>query len=508
MEDLIGTEIAGCRIESKIGQGGMGAVYKAHHLALDIPVAVKILTSLSAVDKARERFMREARIAAKLRHSNIVGVLNVGTERGIDFIVMEYVDGRNLREVLAERTALPREEAVAIALEVLDALRAAQENGIVHRDIKPENIMIDASGTVRVTDLGLARSVSDVNLTQSSMILGSPLYVAPEQADNPAAADIRADIYSLGCTLFHMLTGSPPFTGTTPVEVILNHTRKPVPHLLEVNPAFSRELDNVVFTMMQKGPQERYQTPREASAALKSALANGETAPAAGSAAAVGRAKKPAKPLSWAVAILFSAVAVGAIVAVFAPQKNPSRPSVVAPADGVGEISDTITTDTAGPPAPATEKKTIKPSAPKPLKNGEVKPEPLIETKKTRVRDPLLSAVKTGDTEELLQLLNDGGSANGAPGAPTTPLHEAVRRGQADQVKLLLQHGGNPNLRDAKGDVPLHYALREDAQLMVRELLQHGADPNLRDHGGKTPLEIAASVSSGVESLVRQHGGR
>ena len=212
--------------------------------------------------------------------------------------------------MLAERTALPREEAVAIALEVLDALRAAQDNGIVHRDIKPENIMIDASGTVRVTDLGLARSVSDVNLTQSSMILGSPLYVAPEQADNPAAADIRADIYSLGCTLFHMLAGSPPFTGTTPVEVILNHTRKPVPHLSEVNPAFPPELDNVVFTMMQKGPQERYQTPQEASAALKSAHASAETAPAAAaSTAAVGRAKKPARQLAWATVLARRAVA-------------------------------------------------------------------------------------------------------------------------------------------------------------------------------------------------------
>ncbi|MBN1130206.1 MAG: serine/threonine protein kinase, partial [Chitinispirillaceae bacterium] len=425
MDHLINSEIGNCRIESKIGQGGMGAVYKARHLGLDIPVAVKILATQAVIDKARERFLREARIAAKLRHPHIVGVLNVGSERGIDFIVMEYVDGKNLREELADRGAFPQSDAIMITQQVLDALAFANEHGIVHRDIKPENIMIDASGNVRLTDLGLARSVADVNLTQTSMVLGSPLYVAPEQADNPSAADIRADIYSLGCTLFHMLTGGPPFTGATPVEIIINHTRKPVPRLKEVNPAFPDTLDNVVFTMMQKAPQERYQTPLQASDALKAAAL--EAAVPSASAAGHGHraGKKPTVPV-MVLALLLFAAAVGALVAIIMPQKNPSHPLAAAREAVKVEIDETGKTDTIGKDSvTAVAEKSVKPPVPKVSKKTEAMPEQKAETKRPpAVRDPLLSAVKTGDTDELLRLLNEGGSPSGRSGAATTPLHE------------------------------------------------------------------------------------
>jgi predicted Ser/Thr protein kinase len=510
MENLIGTEINGCRIESKIGQGGMGAVYKAHHLALDIPVAVKVLATLTVVDKARERFLREARIAAKLRHPHIVGVLNVGTERDIDFIVMEYVEGKNLREVINERGAIPRHEALQIARQVLEALRVAKQHGIVHRDIKPENIMIDSSGNVRLTDLGLARGASDANLTQTSVVLGSPYYVAPEQADNPAAADIRADIYSLGCTLFHMLTGTQPFTGTTPMEIILNHMRKPVPRLREVNPAFPEALDNAVYTMMQKAPLERYQTPEQALSALKAAVEESAPSPMQQSAHSTRARKKAVPVVVWFVLPVIGAVALGVAVALLVPQKKKAPVSPVAPtitAEIYSKKSDSALQDTAKPAARTERKKRAQAPVPKPVKK--IESEQQVEIKqRTGSRDHVLSAVKTGDTEGLLRLLNEGGSPNGIPGSATTPLHEAVRRGMPDLVKILTERGANPNIHDSKGDVPLHYALREDAQLIVSELLKHGADANIKDHRGKTPLEIAGSISSELESMVRQYGGK
>jgi predicted Ser/Thr protein kinase len=509
MENLIGTEIGGCRIESKIGQGGMGTVYKAHHLALDIPVAVKVLATLTVMDKARERFMREARIAAKLRHPHIVGVLNVGTERDVDFIVMEYVEGKNLREVIDERGAIPRHEAIEIARQVLEALRVAKQHGIVHRDIKPENIMIDASGNVRLTDLGLARSTSDVNLTQSRVVLGSPYYVAPEQADNPAAADIRADIYSLGCTLFHMLTGSQPFTGTTPMEIILNHIRKPVPRLREVNPAFPEALDNAVYTLMQKDPQERYQTPEQALVALKAAAAEGlAPSPLLQAAPSTGAGKKTIPIIVRVALLVVVAVALGVAVALLLPQKK-TLPASPAAALAIAEVKepDSVAQETAKPPARTAGKKSRQAPAPKPEKKAGSE-QPVGVKQQTGSRDQILSAVKTGDTEGLLRLLNEGGSPDGLHGGATTPLHEAVRRGMPDIVKVLAERGANPNLRDSKGDVPLHYALREDAQLIVSELLKHGADANIKDHRGKTPLEIAGSISSELESMVRQFGGK
>jgi serine/threonine protein kinase len=512
MDNLIGKVIGGCRIESKIGQGGMGAVFHAHHEGLDIPVAVKILSSTTAMDNARERFLREARIAARLRHPNIVAVHNVGREQDIDFIVMEYVEGKNLKQIIKQQDTLPLGGAIRIALQVLYARDVALKNGIVHRDIKPENILIDASGNAKLADLGLARSSADVTLTQGSVVLGSPQYVAPEQADNPLAADIRADIYSLGCTLFHMLTGTPPFPGSSPIEIILNHTRQPVPRLREKNPAFPEALDQALFIMMQKSPQERYQNPSEAIAAL-SAVVPGMEYSATQPAAPLRHKKSQGKPvLAWAALFVVVVLAAGAAVMLLQQKKAPTP---VAPAPLVAQpdtlVSDSVARDTT-PPAKKEPEKTAPKKPKQPVKKTVQTKKPQTEQKtsgkKQSGRDPVLSAVKIGDTEALLRLLNEGMSPNGLPGTGTTPLHEAVRRGSADQVRLLTEHGANTNVRDNRGDAPLHYALRADERLMVRELLQHGADPNIKDRRGKTPLTIAGSVNSELESMIKEFGGR
>ncbi|MHA1571625.1 MAG: protein kinase domain-containing protein, partial [Alphaproteobacteria bacterium] len=223
-DEIIGQVIGGCKIEKKLGQGGMGAVYKAHHAALDIPVAVKILPPHFAMrDPAFvERFIREARSAAKLQHQNIVGVLNVGQEHGMHFIVMQFVDGCSLQEMLKENKKLPPGKAIDIITQICSALELARKNNIVHRDIKPDNIMLDNDGTAKLADLGLAKEMDDaIDVTQSGAAMGTPHYMSPEQASDAKTADHRSDIYSLGCTLYHMISGEVPYPGESLFTILM-----------------------------------------------------------------------------------------------------------------------------------------------------------------------------------------------------------------------------------------------------------------------------------------------
>jgi hypothetical protein len=512
MQTLIGSELGGCKIESKIGQGGMGAVYKAHHLALDIPVAVKVLQPIDAIEGARERFLREARIAARLRHPHIVGVLNVGTERNLDFIVMEYVEGKSLGDLLKEQGKIPAPEAVRIGIEILGALQEAHQNGIVHRDVKPENIMIDTSGSSRLADLGLARVIADVSLTQTSMVLGSPHYVAPEQAEKPSAADIRADIYSLGCTIFHMITGAPPFKGESIVEIVLNHIKMPVPDIRDLEPSTNPQLCAVVMRMMSKDPSARYPDPATAIAALKTCTLSGLSATkVAGQPLPVRSGAS--KNVKFAMATTTAAVVVlvaGMLMkymlenrSVPVPQQPPT--AVITPVDStLFETGATQETTSVQQPQPALKK--IARPVHKPPDNQVVKVSGT--TVAASQVDPLMQSVKLGDTETIRRLLNEGAAPNAQAGAATTPLHEAVRRGNTTDVQLLLDKGANPNVRDTRGDAPIHYALRENARMIVRMLLEKGADPNLGDSRGTSPLRIAESIDSELESMLRQRGAR
>ncbi len=509
MENLIGSTIGGCRIDAKIGEGGMGSVYIAHHLALDIPVAVKILHNVSDVPHAQERFLREARIAARLRHPHIVAVLNVGCEQGHHFIVEEYIDGESLQSVIARKGKIPPEEVLAIAVDILKALQLAFENGIVHRDIKPENILIDAKGVAKLADLGLARRENDLNLTQPNTMLGSPYYVAPEQAENPSAADCRADIYSLGCTLYHMLTGNAPFPGTTVIEVVINHMKKPAPLLIDTLPGISPRLSAAVARMMEKDPAQRYQTPLEAIAALEGCLheSHVDAAPLLQKATVRKNRYSLRLPVIGTLVLICFAGMV-----VWRSAVKPQTAPIPGNARAIGPALPDTSLDSMPAAHPSSvdnnrsvpKRKIIKKQAPVPA------PLPVKESsnKSINADDQVLSAVKIGDTEALKNLLASGSSPNGGPGASTTPLHEAVRRGSTEETQLLLNFGANPNIRDVKGDTPLHYALREDASLMVRMLLKKGANPNLPDQRGKTPLKIAQSVSSEMEKMVQQYGGR
>ena len=249
------------RLEEMIGRGGMGTVYRATDLRLGRWVAVKLLSGpLVEEDPASvARFNREARSAARLTHSGVVKVYDAGSDDGTRFIVMEYVDGRSLEAVLRSDAPLLPARAARIARQVADALAAAHAAGVVHRDIKPANVMLTADDSVRVLDFGIARILGGTALTQTAAIVGTASCMSPEQASGERA-DERSDIYSLGCVLYALLCGRPPFTGETDAAILLAHLRNdPVPPSA-TGARIPAGLDALVMEMLAKDPLARPQT--------------------------------------------------------------------------------------------------------------------------------------------------------------------------------------------------------------------------------------------------------
>ena len=236
----------------------MADVYLARDRLLNRRVAVKVLSPTFAADPTFvERFRREARAAASLNHSNIVAVYDSGQEDGVSFIVMEYVNGRTLSELLRQHGTVPPMEAARIAADIADALEFAHRNGVVHRDVKPANVLITPEGAVKVTDFGIARAESSDTLTKTGNVLGTATYFSPEQAQG-FDLDGRSDVYSLGVVLYEMLTGGPPFVADSPVSVAYKHVREePVPPS-RVKPDLPRALDRIVLTAMAKDVTQRY----------------------------------------------------------------------------------------------------------------------------------------------------------------------------------------------------------------------------------------------------------
>ena len=257
--------IGGCQILERIARGGMGVVYKARQLNLGRTVAIKILSEDLARDRVYvERFVQEARSAAGLNHASIILIIDVGEQSGTYYFIMEHVDGQNLRELLESQGVLDFRQALHISLQVSQALQHAHRRGIIHRDIKPENIMILREGGVKLADLGLAKRVDvGVGITHAGSILGTPFYMAPEQAKDFSQVDGRSDIYSLGVTLYRALTGQVPFDGRTPIEVMIkaiDGNRVPV---RAHRPEIPVEVEAIVDRMMDKDPSRRFQTADE-----------------------------------------------------------------------------------------------------------------------------------------------------------------------------------------------------------------------------------------------------
>ncbi|UKK99220.1 Stk1 family PASTA domain-containing Ser/Thr kinase [Brevibacillus brevis] len=251
------------QIESRVGGGGMAIVYKAKDLILNRPVAVKVLRSQFGTDEDFvNRFRREAQAVASLSHPNVVGVYDVGQDGDTHYMVMEYIEGYTLKEVIIQRGALPVEEAVRIAEQICDALDHAHQNQIIHRDIKPHNIMIGKNGRVKVTDFGIARAVTSATITHTNAMLGSVHYFSPEQARGGITGE-KSDIYSLGIVLYEMVTGELPFSGDSPISVALKHLQEPLPEPRQVNPAIPQSVENVILKALVKDPFLRYASASE-----------------------------------------------------------------------------------------------------------------------------------------------------------------------------------------------------------------------------------------------------
>ncbi|HEY0714019.1 MAG TPA: protein kinase [Polyangia bacterium] len=257
-DPLVGGRLRHFQVERLLGRGGMGAVYLGVDTSLERPVALKVLSPEIGHDpEVVARFEREARAQARLRHPNVAQIYFIGEERGLHFFALEFLEGPALDEVLAQRR-LPWTEALEYTIAAARGLRAALAHGFIHRDVKPSNLVLDRESGIKILDFGLVKSLNgDAELTRNGAIIGSPLYMAPEQGRGEDV-DHRADIYSLGCALYHMLTGKPPFSGPSPVGVIAMHMSDRAEPVRSLAPEVPERLARVVERMMAKLPADRY----------------------------------------------------------------------------------------------------------------------------------------------------------------------------------------------------------------------------------------------------------
>ncbi len=339
------------RIREKVGSGGMSDVYLADDLTLNRPVAVKVLHPEYARDPGYiQRFRYEAQAAANLNHPNIVSVYDWGNEGEAYYIVMEYVEGRELKDLLREQGAFAPERAAEVAAEIAAALQFAHRRNLVHRDIKPQNVIITPAGQVKVMDFGIARAASGTGITQTGVVMGTAQYIAPEQAQG-LSVDGRADIYSLGIVLYEMLTGRVPFDDENPLTVAYRQVRDdPVPPSV-IAPGMPPAMEAIVMKALAKNPANRYQTAQEfkadllrflegmpvsATPVMPAAAAPAATAPAAATAAApVAPAVLPPpsgrKTPAWAWALAITLVLLGATGIILALALTGRQPMVDVP---------------------------------------------------------------------------------------------------------------------------------------------------------------------------------
>ena len=255
-----------------IGEGGMANVYLGHDTILDRNVAIKVLRGdLSNDEKFVRRFQREALSASSLAHPNIVEMYDVGEDDGTYYIVMEYVEGKTLKQLLKKRGSLTLSEAIDIMSQLTDGMAHAHDSYIIHRDLKPQNIMIKDDGQIKITDFGIAMALNATQLTQTNSVMGSVHYLPPEQASGKGCT-IKSDIYSMGIIFYELLSGSLPFRGDNAVEIALKHMKEPLPNLRDDNPSIPQSIVNIIKRSTAKNPKNRYDTAREMHEDLLTAL--------------------------------------------------------------------------------------------------------------------------------------------------------------------------------------------------------------------------------------------
>ena len=316
---MVGELIAGrYELEKLVGSGGMSNVFRAHDRLLERTVALKILhEQYTRDDDYVERFRREARAVAQLAHPNIVTVIDRGEQEGRQFIVFEYIDGENLKE-LSNRGPLEAREAIRLTLQVARALSFAHERGLVHRDVKPQNVLLNEDGQAKVTDFGIARSLDVHGVTQTGTVLGTSDYIAPEQARGQKV-DPKTDIYSLGVVLYELLSGEVPFSGDNFVAVAMRHVNEPAPSVSDLRPDCPVRLDLAIQRAMSKAPEDRFESMGDFVLELEACLAEIEGRGDEGATMIVPAPRRPRRRRSRerpaAVMPLVLAVVVVALVA-------------------------------------------------------------------------------------------------------------------------------------------------------------------------------------------------
>jgi serine/threonine-protein kinase len=324
---MVGELIAGrYELEELAGTGGMSSVYRARDMLLERHVALKLLHEYHGADaESIERFRREARAVAQLSHPNIVTVIDRGEDGGRQYIVFEYVDGENLKELVAREGPLPVRRALELAIQVGEGLACAHEHGVVHRDVKPQNVLLNGDGQAKVTDFGIARSLDvDRGMTQTGTVIGTSNYIAPEQASG-RGVDERTDIYSLGVVLFELLTGDVPFPGENFVAVAMRHVHEEPPSVLEVRPDVPLRVAHLVERALAKDPDERFPSMTEMVRELRACLTEQSDPDAARtmivpSGAVKESRARPTRPRrrAWPLVALLLGLAAVAAVAVWA----------------------------------------------------------------------------------------------------------------------------------------------------------------------------------------------
>ncbi len=265
---MIVTSVGPYRILQRLGEGGMGVVYKGIHTILEQPVAIKALSPTLSTDPGmKERFLREAKIQAQLTHPNIVNLLNFIEEGGVFYLIMEFIEGETL-ETKIRRGRISPDQAIAITLQVLDALAFAHSKGVIHRDVKPSNIMVTAFGQVKVTDFGIAKIVGEKRQTATGIRPGTLWYMSPEQVKGEAL-DPRSDLYSLGVTLYEMVTGQVPFDADSEYAIMRAHVELAPPPPRSICPDIPKVLEGIILKALAKRPSERFQSAEEMARALR-----------------------------------------------------------------------------------------------------------------------------------------------------------------------------------------------------------------------------------------------
>jgi serine/threonine-protein kinase len=266
------SQLPGFQLLGKLGKGAMATVYKAKQISLDRIVAIKVLPKRSSENpEFVDRFYKEGKAAARLSHNNIVQAIDVGSSpEGYHYFVMEYVEGKTLYDVMqpppvGEGRAFSETEALDIMIQMADALHHAHQRGLIHRDVKPKNILLTPQGVAKLTDLGLARATDDKDAAESEAgkAYGTPYYISPEQIRGDVDIDFRADVYSLGATMYHMVTGRPPFDGETPSAVMHKHLKQPLTPADHVNTSLSAGIGEIIDLAMNKNRDDRYRSTED-----------------------------------------------------------------------------------------------------------------------------------------------------------------------------------------------------------------------------------------------------